>query len=337
MNNNFTHEFYMSRCIEIAKKGIGTTFPNPCVGCIIVYNNKIISEAFSSNYGGNHAEINAIQNVKEKRLLKESTLYVTLEPCSHFGKTPPCCNAIINYKIPNVVIGTIDNSSKVNGNGIRLLKKNKINVIKGVLEKECKELHKVFLHFNKNRRPFIILKWAQSKDKFIAPLIKEKIEPYWISSKKSRQLVHKWRSKVHGILIGYNTVIHDNPTLNIRSWKGINPIRIIIDLKNDLKKTYNVFNSESKTIKIIDKNIDNSKTLSKEVSNFLFEKKIQSVIVEGGKKTLQDFIENNLWDEARIFTNKKKMKKGLKAPFIHGKIIKEKIIGDDKLEIIKPN
>ena len=337
MNNNFTHEFYMARCIEIAKKGIGTTFPNPCVGCIIVYNNKIISEAFSSNYGGNHAEINAIQNVKEKRLLKQSTLYVTLEPCSHFGKTPPCCNAIINYKIPNVVIGTIDNSSKVNGNGIRLLKKNKINVTKGVLEKECKELHKVFLHFNDNRRPFIILKWAQSKDKFIAPLIKEKREPYWISSKKSRQLVHKWRSKVHGILIGYNTVVHDNPKLNIRSWKGINPIRIIIDLKNDLKKTYNVFNSESKTIKIIDKNIDNSKTLSKEVSNFLFEKKIQSVIVEGGKKTLQDFIENNLWDEARIFTNKKKMKKGLKAPFIHGKIIGEKIIGDDKLEIIKPH
>ena len=337
MKNNSSHEFYMSRCIEIAKKGIGTTFPNPCVGCIIVYNNTIISEAFSSKYGGNHAEINAIKNVKEKKVLKKSTLYVTLEPCSHFGKTPPCCNTIINYEIPNVVIGTLDNSPKVNGKGIRLLKKRKINVIKGVLEKECKELHKVFLHFNKNKRPFIILKWAQSKDKFIAPLIKEKTEPYWITSKKSRQLVHKWRSEEHGILIGHDTVICDNPILNIRSWKGINPVRIVIDLKNNLKKTYNVFNSQANTIKIIDKNIDNNKSLSSEVSNFLFKKKIQSVIIEGGKKTLQEFIRNDLWDEARIFTNKKKMNKGLKAPNINGKIISEKIIDNDKLEIIRPN
>ena len=337
MKNNSSHEFYMSRCIEIAKKGIGTTFPNPCVGCIIVYNNTIISEAFSSKYGGNHAEINAIKNVKEKKVLKKSTLYVTLEPCSHFGKTPPCCNTIINYEIPNVVIGTLDNSPKVNGKGIRLLKKRKINVIKGVLEKECKELHKVFLHFNKNKRPFIILKWAQSKNKFIAPLIKEKTEPYWITSKKSRQLVHKWRSEEHGILIGHDTVICDNPILNIRSWKGINPVRIVIDLKNNLKKTYNVFNSQANTIKIIDKNIDNNKSLSSEVSNFLFKKKIQSVIIEGGKKTLQEFIKNDLWDEARIFTNKKKMNKGLKAPNINGKIISEKIIDNDKLEIIRPN
>ncbi|SUZ83681.1 uncharacterized protein METZ01_LOCUS36535 [marine metagenome] len=337
MKNNSSHEFYMSRCIEIAKKGIGTTFPNPCVGCIIVYNNTIISEAFSSKYGGNHAEINAIKNVKEKKVLKKSTLYVTLEPCSHFGKTPPCCNTIINYEIPNVVIGTLDNSPKVNGKGIRLLKKRKINVIKGVLEKECKELHKVFLHFNKNKRPFIILKWAQSKNKFIAPLIKEKTEPYWITSKKSRQLVHKWRSEEHGILIGHDTVICDNPILNIRNWKGINPVRIVIDLKNNLKKTYNVFNSQANTIKIIDKNIDNNKSLSSEVSNFLFKKKIQSVIIEGGKKTLQEFIRNDLWDEARIFTNKKKMNKGLKAPNINGKIISEKIIDNDKLEIIRPN
>mgnify|MGYP006424677445 FL=1 len=337
MKDNSSHEYYMSRCIEIAKKGIGTTFPNPCVGCIIVYNNIIISEAFSSKYGGNHAEINAINNVKEKKILKKSILYVTLEPCSHFGRTPPCCNTIINYKIPTVIIGALDNSSKVNGNGIRLLKKNKINVIKGVLEKECRELHKVFLHFNKNKRPFIILKWAQSKDKFIAPLIKEKKEPYWITSIKSRQLVHKWRSEEHGILIGHDTVISDNPTLNIRSWKGINPIRIVIDLKNDLKKTYNVFNSQANTIKITDKSIENNKSLSTEVSNFLFEKKIQSLIIEGGKKTLQEFIQNNLWDEARIFTNKKKMNKGVKSPNINGKIISEKIIDNDKLEIIRPN
>ena len=336
MINNSSHEFYMSRCIEIAKKGLGTTFPNPCVGCIIVHNNKIISEAFSSDYGGNHAEINAINNVKEKKILKKSTLYVTLEPCCHYGKTPPCCNSIINYEIPNVVVGTLDNSTKVNGNGIRLLEKSKINVIKGVLEKECKELHKVFLHYNKYRRPFIILKWAQSKDKFIAPIKKDKTKPYWISSEKSRQLVHKWRSEEHAILIGYNTVISDNPILNIRSWKGINPIRIIIDLKNDLKKTYNVFDNQANTIKIIDKNIDNNKSLSIGISEFLFKKKIQSVIIEGGKKTLQEFIKNNLWDEARIFTNEKKMNQGLSAPKINGKIVLKKIIDKDMLEIFKP-
>ena len=336
MINNSSHEFYMSRCIEIAKKGLGTTFPNPCVGCIIVHNNKIISEAFSSDYGGNHAEINAINNVKEKKILKKSTLYVTLEPCCHYGKTPPCCNSIINYEIPNVVVGTLDNSSKVNGNGIHLLEKSKINVIKGVLEKECKELHKVFLHYNKYRRPFIILKWAQSKDKFIAPIKKDKTKPYWISSEKSRQLVHKWRSEEHAILIGYNTVRSDNPMLNIRSWKGINPIRIIIDLKNDLKKTYNVFDNQANTIKIIDKNIDNNKSLSIGISEFLFKKKIQSVIIEGGKKTLQEFIKNNLWDEARIFTNEKKMNQGLSAPKINGKIVLKKIIDKDMLEIFKP-
>ena len=336
MNNKSTHEFYMSRCIEVAKKGIGTTYPNPCVGCIIVYKNTIISEAYSSKHGENHAEINAINKIKNKEKLKKSTLYVTLEPCSHFGKTPPCCIAISNHQIPKVVIGTVDNSSKVNGKGIKELEKNNIDVEFGILEKECKELHKNFLCFNKNKRPYYILKWAQSADKFISPINNSTNKPFWISSKHSRQLVHKWRSKENAILVGYNTVINDNPNLNVRDWKGKNPVRIIIDLENQLEDHYNVFNDQAKTIKITKNDIDLYSSSVFEISNFLFKKNIQSVIVEGGKKTLDQFIKNDLWDEARIFTSDKKIKKGLEAPKIKGKIILIKQIGSDKLKVLKP-
>ena len=336
MDIKSTHNFYMSRCIEVAKKGIGKTYPNPSVGCLIVNEDTIISEAFSSKYGENHAEVNAINKVKNKNLLKTSTLYVTLEPCSHYGKTPPCCNTISKNKIPNVVIGTADNSSKVNGKGIEFLRKNNINVTYGVLEKKCKELHKNFLYFNQNKRPYIILKWAQSNDKLFSPLKKIKKKPFWISSKKSRQLVHKWRSEEHAILVGYNTVINDNPNLNVRSWKGKNPIRIIIDYDNKLSNKFNVFNDQAKTIKITKNNIDQSLPIASEISSLLFKENIQSVIVEGGKKTLEEFIKTNLWDEARIFTNKKNLKKGTEAPKLKGKIILEKKIDDDELKIIKP-
>ena len=324
MDIKSTHNFYMSRCIEVAKKGIGKTYPNPSVGCLIVNEGTVISEAFSSEYGENHAEVNAINKVKNKNLLKTSTLYVTLEPCSHYGKTPPCCNTISKNKIPNVVIGTADNSNKVNGKGIEFLRKNNINVTYGVLEKKCKELHKNFLYFNKNKRPYIILKWAQSNDKLFSPLKKIKKKPFWISSKKSRQLSHKWRSEEHAILVGYNTVINDNPNLNVRSWKGKNPIRIIIDYDNKLSNKFNVFNDQAKTIKITRKNIDPSLHVASEISSFLFRENIQSVIVEGGKKTLEEFIKTNLWDEARIFTNKKNLSKGIEAPKLKGQIILEK-------------
>ena len=336
MVSKSTHNFYMSRCIEVAKKGIGKTYPNPSVGCVIVNKDTIISEDFSSRYGGNHAEVNAINKVKNKDLLKTSTLYVTLEPCSHYGKTPPCCNTISNNKIPHVVIGTADNSSKVNGKGIEFLRKNNINVTYGVLEKKCKELHKNFLCFNKNKRPYIILKWAQSNDKLFSPLKKIKNKPFWISSKKSRQLAHKWRSEEHAILVGYNTVINDNPNLNVRSWKGKNPIRIIIDLENKLNIKFKIFNNQAKTIKITKDNIDSSFNVASKISGFLFEKNIQSVIIEGGKKTLEEFIRTNLWDEARIFTNNKDLKTGIKAPKLKGQIILEKKIDNDELKIIKP-
>ena len=336
MNSKSTHNFYMSRCIEVAKKGNGKTYPNPSVGCVIVNKNTIISEAFSGRYGENHAEVNAINKVKNKDLLKTSTLYVTLEPCSHFGKTPPCCNTILKNKIPNVVVGTVDNSTKVSGKGIEFLKINNINVIDGVLENQCKELHKNFLHFNKNKRPYIILKWAQSKDKLFSPLNKIKNKPHWISSKKSRQLVHKWRCEEHAILVGYNTVISDNPKLNARDWKGNNPVRIVVDLENKLNSKFEVFNNQTKTIKITNNCIDKSLCTVNEICSFLFKKNIQSIIVEGGKKTLDKFIRTNLWDEARIFVNNENMETGIEAPELKGQIIQEKKIDKDKLKIIIP-
>ena len=336
MDNKFSDIYFMSRCIEVAKQGIGKTYPNPSVGCIIVNNNSIISEAYSSEHGGSHAEINAINKIKDIKLLKTSTLYVTLEPCSHFGKTPPCCNTISKYNIPRVVIGTLDNSKKVNGKGIEYLKKNNINVVFGVLKNECDELHKNFLCFNKNSRPYIILKWAQSNDKFISPLKKIEKKPFWISSLKSRQLVHKWRAKEHAILVGYNTIIDDNPKLNIRDWSGHNPTRIVVDLDNNLNEGFNIFNKEATTLKITEKEINLSYPLIDEIIKFLFKKNIQSIIVEGGRKTLDLFIKNNIWDEARVFSSNKKLVRGLKAPKINGNIMVKKKIGNDELEIIKP-
>ncbi|MGY8945441.1 MAG: bifunctional diaminohydroxyphosphoribosylaminopyrimidine deaminase/5-amino-6-(5-phosphoribosylamino)uracil reductase RibD [Flavobacteriales bacterium] len=336
MSDQNKHKLYMSRCIEIANKAKGRTYPNPNVGCVIVHNEKIISEGHSSIYGGPHAEVNAINKVKNKELLKFSTLYVTLEPCSHYGKTPPCCILISKYKIPNVVIGICDISSKVNGKGINHLKKNNTNIIVGVLEKECKELHKTFLHYNRNKKPFIILKWAETKDSFISPKLKIETKPFWISCKESRQLVHKWRSEEHSILIGHNTVIEDDPILNVRDFFGGNPIRIVIDKENTLNKSYKVFNNESETIVLDKETLDYSKNISDEICKFLYKKNILSVIVEGGRKTLDDFIINGNWDEARIFKSETILRDGLKAPKIYGKVISEKKIGTDNLIILKP-
>ena len=336
MKNNNVHNLFMSRCIDIARKGYGTAYPNPCVGCVIVYENRIIAEACSSEYGGNHAEINAINKVRNKKILEKSTLYVTLEPCCHHGKTPPCSQAIIKNRFPIVVVGTIDTSEKVKGKGILELKKNNINVITGVLEKECTELHKNFLCFHEKKRPYIILKWAESKDHFIHNKNITKSKNKWISTKKSRQLVHKWRSMENAILVGYNTVINDNPRLNVRHWEGNNPVRIVIDPNDELNKDYNIFNSHAKTIKISRKNINLNNPLAKEIIKVLYQNKIQSVIVEGGKKTLESFINTNLWDEARVFTNNRMLGGGISSPKIGGKIFNTKKIDDDVLKIIYP-
>lgn len=322
----------MQRCLQIAKNGLGTTRPNPMVGSVIVYNDKIIGEGFTSQYGGNHAEVNAINSVLNQSLLKQATIYVTLEPCSHYGKTPPCSNLIIRHNIPNVVIGCIDDNEKVAGQGIKKLKAAGCNVTVGILENECKTHHKRFFTFHNKKRPYIILKWAETKDGFIAPKTKNKQKPVWITNKYSRQLVHKWRANEQSILVGTNTVLEDNPTLTTRDWTGNNPVRIVIDKNQKLSKNLTIFNNEAKTI-IINKNtIDFSKNIAKQICDILFKKNITSIIIEGGKKTLQTFIDENLWDEARVFIGQTEFKNGTKAPLIKGKVISKAFIKDDILK-----
>ncbi|WP_298541060.1 bifunctional diaminohydroxyphosphoribosylaminopyrimidine deaminase/5-amino-6-(5-phosphoribosylamino)uracil reductase RibD [uncultured Aquimarina sp.] len=336
------HQTYMRRCIQIATNAFGSARPNPMVGCVIVHNNIIIGEGYTSAYGGNHAEVNAISSVKDISLLKEATLYVTLEPCSHFGKTPPCSDLIIKHNIPNVVIGTIDTHSKVSGKGIEKLKNAGCKVTLGVLGKECQEHHKRFFTFHNKKRPYIILKWAQTSDGFIAPEKTEKRAPVWITNSYSRQLVHKWRAEEQAILVGNRTVIKDNPKLTIRDWSGTNPVRILIDLSNKIPENSTILDKTVKTIIITahnhkKENSDNlyyetvnpENTIVNEVCNILYQHEIQSVIIEGGSYTIQSFIDSNLWNEARIFTGTNTFSKGTKAPIPGGKLTsEEKIIGD---------
>ena len=329
------HEKYIKRCIEIAKNGLGSTRPNPMVGCVIVYKNAIIGEGFTSSYGGNHAEVNAIKAVADKNLLKNSTLYVTLEPCSHFGKTPPCSDLIIDYKIPNIVIGCVDDNIQVAGKGIEKLKKAGCQVTVGVYENECREHHKRFFTFHNNKRPYIILKWAETHDGFLAPETKNEQKPVWISNEYSRQLTHKWRSEEQAILVGTNTVLQDNPSLTVRDWAGNNPIRIVVDKDLKLPKHLSVFNFEAQTIIISKNDIDFSKPIAKQICDVIYQNNINSVIIEGGKQTLQTFIDENLWDEARIFTGNILFKKGVQAPKLNGKFISEDNIMGDILNIYR--
>ncbi|GAA4933264.1 bifunctional diaminohydroxyphosphoribosylaminopyrimidine deaminase/5-amino-6-(5-phosphoribosylamino)uracil reductase RibD [Algibacter agarivorans] len=329
------HETHIKRCIQIAKNGLGNTNPNPMVGSVIVYNNTIIGEGFTSPYGGNHAEVNAINSVSNKDLLKKATLYVTLEPCSHYGKTPPCSDLIIKHNIPNIVIGCIDDNEKVAGKGIEKLRDAGCNVTVGILENACKNHHKRFFTYHNKKRPYIILKWAETKDGFIAPETKNEQKPVWITNTFSRQLVHKWRTEEQAILVGTNTVLEDNPSLTVRDWTGKNPIRLVIDKNEKLSKKHSVFNTAAETILISKNNIDFSKNLAKQICDLLFEKNISSVIIEGGTKTLETFIDENLWDEARVFIGNTEFKKGTKAPRFQGKLIPEENIITDTLKIYK--
>jgi diaminohydroxyphosphoribosylaminopyrimidine deaminase/5-amino-6-(5-phosphoribosylamino)uracil reductase len=305
------------------------------VGCVIVVDNKIITEGYTSPYGGNHAEVNAINTVKNKSLLKTATLYVTLEPCSHHGKTPPCSDLIIKHKIPNIVIGCIDDNPEVAGKGIQKLKDSGCNVTVGVLETECKAFHKRFFTFHNSKRPYIILKWAESKDGFIAPKSKEKKEPVWITNKFSRQLVHKWRTEEQAILVGANTVKEDNPSLTAREYNGKNPIRIVIDKDKKLSKDYSIFNNLAKTILISKDNTDFSKPIAQQICDYLYNYNINSVIIEGGSKTLQTFINENLWDEARVFIGPNNFYEGVKSPVFKRSPKKEVKITNDLLKIFR--
>ena len=246
---------FIRRCLDIAVKAEGSTAPNPMVGSVIVYKGKIIGEGYHRKYGEHHAEVNAINSVKDKSLLDKSTIYVSLEPCSHYGKTPPCASLIVSMGIPNVVIGTKDTASHVSGKGIKILKDAGCNVTLGVLEKECKELNKRFFTFHEKNRPYIILKWAQTKDGFIDVIRNEvsPAQPTWITNNLSKALVHKWRSEEQSILIGTNTARIDNPSLTTRNWKGKNPLRIVLDRTLELDHQLNLFNISAETLIIADK------------------------------------------------------------------------------------
>ena len=316
------YELLMQRCVAIGNSALGHTYPNPNVGALIYKDGKIISEGYTGSSGQNHAEINAIENINDKKYLENSTMVVTLEPCSHYGKTPPCTKKIIESKIKTVIIGCKDPNLLVNGSGIDQLINNNIDVKVGILENECLELHKRFFTFQTKKRPYIILKWAETDDGIISPKHKNNNRPYWISNDVSRQYVHKWRSQEHAILVGSKTVDFDNPQLNSRNWDNNSPIKIVIgNPKIKSKDTLYIHNGN-------DLNIEN-------ITNFLHKKNIQSVLVEGGNKTLKTFIENNLWDEARVFKSKNKLKKGVLAPKINGTKFYEENIKDDNLKIIR--
>lgn len=319
----------MSRCLQLAKKGLGSTYPNPLVGSVVVHNDVIIGEGWHMKAGEAHAEVNAIQSVKNSGLLAEATLYVNLEPCSHFGKTPPCANFINSKGIKKVVIGTTDPNPMVSGKGIDVLRAAGCEVIVGILESECSALNKRFFTFHEKKRPYIFLKWAESADGYIAPKNRSKNgEPVWITNEDSRLWVHKMRSEEAAILVGTNTAIADNPGLTTRYWKGKSPLRVILDRNLRIDKQAAIFDGNVPTLVISEKvgdavsqlvyeKIDFSKAVADQVMKLLFSQQIQSVIVEGGTKTIQTFIDEGLWDEAFVFRGDVQFKEGVKAPVIN--------------------
>ena len=332
------HEKYIKRCIQLAENGLGATYPNPMVGSVIVHNNKIIGEGWHRKAGEPHAEVNAINSVKDRSLLKKATIYVSLEPCSHYGKTPPCSDLIIASGIKKIVIGSIDPFPAVSGKGIKKLMDAGSEVTLGILDTECNALNKRFFTFHKHQRPYIILKWAQSIDGFLAPISTEENdprEPVWITNKYSQQLVHKWRSEETAILVGTNTAVMDNPKLNTRLWKGTNPVRILIDRRLRLTGDSALLDESIKTIVICEEEaqktnprtssenlifetIDFKKEITAEICKILYKHEIQSIIIEGGSITIQSFIDSGLWDEARVFTGDAYFKRGIKAPLPPG-------------------
>ncbi len=337
----------MLRAIQLGKYGLALAAPNPSVGCVLMVENRVIGEGFTSPFGGPHAEVNAINAVKDKSQLAKATLYVTLEPCSHFGKTPPCADLILQCGIPKVVIGLLDPNPKVSGRGIQRLQDSGCEVVTGVLKNECRALHKRFLTFHEKKRPFITLKWAESLDGWIAPekTAREKDPaPFWITNTYSRQLVHRLRGQEMAILVGTHTVLEDNPSLTVRDWSGPNPIRIALDRQGKIPPHYHIMDGSTRTIILTEKKtaqptpkhtvvevLDFSREITVQISTLLFEHNIQSVLIEGGGKTLQAFIDTHLWDEALIFKGNAVLKKGIKAPFISGRTVSTRKILNDTL------
>ena len=331
-----TDEFFMARAMELALLGKGSVSPNPLVGSLIVHEGRIIGEGWHQKYGGPHAEVNAIYNVADKTLLKESTVYVSLEPCSHFGKTPPCVDLLIQHQVKKVVVANLDSNPRVSGTGLHKLRAAGIEVVSGILDKKGRELNKRFFTFMEKRRPYIILKWAETADGFIA---RKNYDSKWISDEFSRQVTHKWRTEEDAVLVGMRTARQDNPILNVRDWTGRNPVRIVIDRFLKVNERLHLFDGSQRTLcynvlkheesdNIIRVRIDEENFLTNLVDD-LVKRDIQSVIVEGGAQTLQAFIDLDLWDEARIFISSKTFEDGIKAPTISGVLqTQQKVVAD---------
>jgi diaminohydroxyphosphoribosylaminopyrimidine deaminase/5-amino-6-(5-phosphoribosylamino)uracil reductase len=336
------HEIYIKRCIELAQKATGKTYPNPLVGAVIVHNGKIIGEGFHQKAGEPHAEINAINSVKNPELLPESTIYVSLEPCAHFGKTPPCSFKLREIGFKKVVIGAMDSHDKVNGKGKKILIDAGIETLSGILEDECRELNKRFFTFHEKKRPFIILKWAESNDGFID----KDFKPTQISNELASQFVHQIRSEEHAILVGTQTALNDNPSLTTRLIEGRNPVRILIDFDLKVPQEFKIYNNEAPTLVFNqEKEAEegNVKFIKISKENFLeelmqklFENQIQSVLIEGGSRTLQTFINANLWDETIIIKNENlNLENGTKTPNFEGYLTEEKIFRDNKVSFYR--
>jgi len=338
--NDFSE--HMKRCLFLASHGLGKVAPNPMVGCVILHQGQVIGEGYHEQYGGPHAEVNAINSVADKDLLPESTLIVNLEPCSHQGKTPPCANLIIEKKIKRVIIGCEDPNPLVGGKGIEKLRAAGIEVITGVLRADCRELNKRFITYHEKKRPYIILKWAQTKDGFISLKAPLKKEDNWITSLESKKLVHQWRAQEQAIMIGTNTAILDNPELTVRLVEGENPLRVIIDEKLAIPFSSHIFSEDTETLvftslKAQDREhvkylkTDFSRNILPFVMASLYERKINSIIIEGGAHLLNSFIEDSMWDEARVFTGDKFFKEGLRAPVVKGEEVSRISVGADEL------
>lgn len=336
------HQF-MNRAFELALKGAGTVSPNPMVGCVIVHEGKIIGEGWHQKYGEPHAEVNAVNAVSNQDLLKESTVYVTLEPCAHFGKTPPCADMLVRHAVKRVVISNRDPFELVDGSGIQKLEKGGVQVDLGLLEKEGAEINKRFFTYHQKKRPYVILKWAQTQDGFVA---RENYDSKWISNSYSRKLVHKWRAEEDAIMVGTNTAYYDNPSLNVRDWEGKQPLRLVIDkslrLSDDLKafdKTiptvvYNLAKDEVQD-NLVYKKLDDDSFLE-DLLKDLYERKVSSLFLEGGAGLLNSFIQEGLWDEARVFTSSVKFEKGISAPSLVGEeVTSVQDIEGDTLEVVK--
>lgn len=339
----------MRRALHLAEKAFPECLPNPGVGAVVVHNDSIIGEGYTQAFGGKHAEVMAIESVEDPSLLKESELYVTLEPCNHHGKTGPCSHLIARHEVPKVHVALKDPFEKVNGSGISYLQEKDVEVENGLLAKEARWMNRRFFTFHEKKRPYILLKWAESADGFIAPEEQKKGEVFWISSSESQQMVHQWRAEEMAILVGTRTALQDNPHLTVRKTLGANPLRILIDRNLKVPSHFNLYSYEAPTYVFNEKYnssrdqhhwicIDFEGDVLQQILDFLYQMNIQSLLVEGGAQSLQSFIDQDLWDEARVFRSKATLESGVSAPELNGQLTCSKSVSSDNLNVfLNPN